>query len=126
MRLLTHNVLNNNSQKAKGNGYPLRLIRVTSIRVDPTTGDGVVVETVTSDNNNNNNNDNSKVEFVKGIIPTLHWPALLQVRYIYTHRRARGHIVCVHSLWLPSVDTHTNTLSFTLTLFSSSSSCIIL
>lgn len=124
MRLLTHNVLNNNSQKAKGNGYPLRLIRVTSIRVDPTTGDGVVVETVTSDNNNSN--DNSKVEFVKGIIPTLHWPALLQVRYIYTHRRARGHIVCVHSLWLPSVDTHTNTLSFTLTLFSSSSSCIIL
>ena len=124
MRLLTHNVLNNNSQKAKGNGYPLRLIRVTSIRVDPTTGDGVVVETVTSDNNNSN--DNSKVEFVKGIIPTLHWPALLQVQYFYTHRRARGHIVRVHSLWLPSVDTHTNTLSFTLTLFSSSSSCIIL
>ena len=72
MRLLTHNVLNNNSPKAKGNGYPLRLIRVTSIRVDPTgDGDGGVVTT---------DNDNSKVDFVKGIIPTLHWPALIQVR----------------------------------------------
>ena len=68
MRLLTHNVLNNHSPKAKGNGYPLRLVRVTSVRVDPTT-------TTTKEDD-----DNSKIEFVKGMIPTLHWPALVQVR----------------------------------------------
>jgi hypothetical protein len=67
MRLLTHNVLSNNSPKAKGNGYPLGLTQVTSVRVDPNNDD--------IDDNNNNN----KVEFVKGIIPTLHWPALVQV-----------------------------------------------
>ena len=81
MRLLTHNVLNNNSPSAKGNGYPLRLIQVTSIRVENT------INNVSDEGNQRTNHDEEndastegKIEFVKGIIPTLHWPALVQVR----------------------------------------------
>lgn len=74
MRLLTHNVLNNNSPNAKGNGYPLRLIQVTSVRIDPTSA----ASSSSSSDDSESGDDHSKVEFIKGIVPTLHWPALVQ------------------------------------------------
>jgi hypothetical protein len=79
MRLLTHNVLNNNSPSAKGNGYPLRLISVTSIRVDHTNSSTLEYDKNDAQNIHQDTNDGIQVEFVKGIIPTLHWPALVQV-----------------------------------------------
>jgi hypothetical protein len=76
MRLLTHNVLNNNSPNAKGNGYPLRLIQVTSVRIDPTSAAS------SSSDDADGGDEQSKVEFIKGIVPTLHWPALVQVSHL--------------------------------------------
>lgn len=70
MRLLTHNLLKNNAAAAKGNGYPLRIVSVDSIRVDdPAT-----------------ESDSMQVEFVKSLLPTLHWSGLVQVlarKYIF-------------------------------------------
>lgn len=58
MRLLTHNSL-----KFGREGFPLRISQVTRVRVDePTT------------------TDDTQVEFVKGLLPSLHWDALVQVR----------------------------------------------
>jgi hypothetical protein len=71
MRLLTHNVLKNNCADAKGNGYPLKLMNVTSVRVDNNTN--------TSSDDKNDDETNMKIEFIKGILPTLHWSALVQV-----------------------------------------------
>jgi hypothetical protein len=64
MRLLTHNALRNNSAEAKGRGYPLK-ITAAEIRVD---------------DNNQSLSEEKQVEFVKGVLPTLDWPALVQVR----------------------------------------------
>jgi hypothetical protein len=85
MRLLTHNVLKNNSADAKGNGYPLKLINVISVRVDNTSNQ---IDTATSTKADNNDDQDSngtimKIEFMKGILPTLHWSALVQVRIRY-------------------------------------------
>ena len=88
MRLLTHNLLKNHAADAKGNGYPLLLSSVTSIRVV-----GTETETTkTTTNNHNtmmmddtendqqsNDDDMMKVQFIKNILPTIHWSALLQV-----------------------------------------------
>jgi hypothetical protein len=63
MRLLTHNTLRNHSGDAKGRGFPLR-ITVAEVRVDEN------VAPV----------DDARVAFLQGIIPTLDWPALVQVR----------------------------------------------
>ena len=65
MRLLTHNTLRNNSSAAKGKGFPLR-ISVAEIRVDEVTA---VL-------------DESRILFLRGIIPTLDWSALVQVRHM--------------------------------------------
>jgi multifunctional methyltransferase subunit TRM112 len=75
MRLLTHNLLKNNAAAAKGNGYPLRIVYVDSIRVDdPTT-----------------ESDKPQVEFVKNLLPTLHWSGLVQVRALF-------HASCMESI----------------------------
>lgn len=61
MRLLTHNMLRNNSAEAKGKGFPLK-ITATEIRVDSDeSGD---VET--------------QVALIKGVLDTLDWPTLVQ------------------------------------------------
>ena len=64
MRLLTHNVLSHNSQQGKG--FPLR-IRSAQVRVDDSSNTSMDVE--------------QKVAFVKGLLPTLDWSALVMVRY---------------------------------------------
>jgi multifunctional methyltransferase subunit TRM112 len=61
MRLLTHNTLRNNSEAAKGKGFPLK-ITSTEIRVDEPTADS----------------DGSDVRFVKGILNILEWQTLVQ------------------------------------------------
>jgi len=63
MRLLTHNTLKNNSAEAKGNGFPLR-ITATEVKVEENTA----------------LSDERQIAFVKGVLPTLDWPALTQVR----------------------------------------------
>lgn len=61
MRLLTHNTLRNNSAAAKGKGFPLR-ITAAEVKVD----ESVALL------------DEQRIAFLKGIIPTLDWPALVQ------------------------------------------------
>jgi len=62
MRLLTHNTMRNNTLEAKGQGYPLKITAVeVQVLENP---DGV------SDRN---------VNFVKHILPTIQWKALVQV-----------------------------------------------
>jgi hypothetical protein len=65
MRLLTHNMLRNNSAAAEGKGFPLK-ITATEIRVD-------------EDAANDDDDDDRKVALVKGVLDTLDWPALVQV-----------------------------------------------
>lgn len=60
MRLLTHNSLKNNSAEAKGKGFPLR-ITVAQVRVEEEDGVG----------------ENTKISFIKGVLPNLDWPALV-------------------------------------------------
>jgi multifunctional methyltransferase subunit TRM112 len=60
MRLLTHNSLKNNSAAAKGKGFPLK-VTVAQIRVDEQ--DGI--------------DDDTKISFIKGVLPNLDWPALV-------------------------------------------------
>ena len=64
MRLLTHNTLKNNSAAAKGKGFPLR-ITSAEVRVD---------------DNNQSLDANQQIAFVKSVLPTLDWPALVKVR----------------------------------------------
>jgi hypothetical protein len=66
MRLLTHNTLQNNSSSAKGKGYPLR-ITATEIKVDDY--GGMISE--------------QQLDFVKGMLPTLNWEALVKVSPSY-------------------------------------------
>mmetsp|Transcript_11811 Transcript_11811/g.18136 ORF Transcript_11811/g.18136 Transcript_11811/m.18136 type:complete len:136 (-) Transcript_11811:258-665(-) len=62
MRLLTHNTLRNSSQKAKGEGFPLK-ITATEIRVEEAP---VLTE------------DEQQLSFVKGILGMLDWSALVK------------------------------------------------
>jgi multifunctional methyltransferase subunit TRM112 len=61
MRLLTHNTMRNNTQEAKGAGYPLR-IDATQIVVD---------------DNNDNVDSEQQIAFVKGVMGMLNWKALV-------------------------------------------------
>ena len=65
MRLLTHNTLRNNSAGAKGKGFPLR-ITAAEVKVDENAAPL----------------DEQRLAFLKGIIPTLDWPSLVQVRVV--------------------------------------------
>jgi multifunctional methyltransferase subunit TRM112 len=62
MRLLTHNTLRNNAAAAKGKGFPLKIV-AAEIKVDES---AVPM-------------DDQRKAFLQGIIPTLDWPALVQV-----------------------------------------------
>lgn len=64
MRLLTHNILKNNSAAAKGKGYPLRITAATEVRVD---------------DNNESLDADQQVAFVRSVLPTLDWSALVKV-----------------------------------------------
>jgi hypothetical protein len=63
MRLLTHNTMKNNSADAKGKGFPL-WITAAEVRVDDSS------EPITD----------GQIAFVKGVLPTLEWSALVKVR----------------------------------------------
>jgi hypothetical protein len=65
MRLLTHNTMKNNSADAKGKGFPL-WITAAEVRVDDSS------EPITE----------GQIAFVKGVLPTLEWSALVKVRTI--------------------------------------------
>lgn len=64
MRLLTHNMMRNNSAAAEGKGFPLK-ITATEIRVDQ--DDAADAQ--------------RQVALVKGVLDSLDWPALVQVQY---------------------------------------------
>lgn len=72
MRLLTHNTLKNNSAAAKGKGFPLR-ITSAEVRVD---------------DNNQSMYPDQQLSFVKSVLPTLDWPALVKVRSRDSRARA--------------------------------------
>lgn len=76
MRLLTHNSLQNNSLSAKGKGYPLK-ITVAQIRVD----DAIQQASIDTER---------KLSFVKGVIPTLDWSALVTVSHYQKITRSKG------------------------------------
>lgn len=61
MRLLTHNLIRNNTEAAGGNGYPLK-ITATEIRVDDASEE----------------DSDRQIAFVKGVLGVLDWPALVQ------------------------------------------------
>ena len=63
MRLLTHNTLTNNAADAKNKGFPLR-ISAKVIRVDESVGNEEV---------------DRQMMFIKGVLPSLQWDALVQV-----------------------------------------------
>ena len=63
MRLMTHNTLTNNSADAKGKGFPLR-ITASVVKVDENVAES----------------EERQISFVKGILPTLEWDALVHVR----------------------------------------------
>ena len=76
MRLLTHNVLSHNSNEGKG--FPLK-IKALQVRVV----DAAVVDGGSS---GSPQSKEQQMAFVKGILPTLNWPALVKVCH---------HCVCV-------------------------------
>ena len=61
MRLLTHNTLRNNSESAKGKGFPLK-ITATEIRVDEPSADA---------------DPAPQIQFCRGILGMLDWPSLV-------------------------------------------------
>lgn len=63
MRLLTHNTLRNNSNDAKGKGYPLE-INAVEIRVDDSSEVG--------------SDPDREEKFVKGVLGMLDWSVLIQ------------------------------------------------
>lgn len=63
MRLLTHNTMRNNSDEAKGKGFPLR-ITAAEVKVIDSPKTGAIEE--------------RDIDFVKRILPTLEWHALVQ------------------------------------------------
>ena len=65
MRLLTHNVLRNNTKAANGSNAPLR-ITATEVRVDePTT-------------NNDPDAQRREIDFAKNMLPALNWDTLIE------------------------------------------------
>jgi hypothetical protein len=66
MRLLTHNTLRNNSKDANGKGFPLRI---------------TAVEVNVLDNPETGAIGKREINFVKGVLPTLEWSALVQVSF---------------------------------------------
>jgi hypothetical protein len=73
MRLLTHNTLQNNAAAAKGKGFPLQL-SVGQVRVE---------------DSNPSLDTTRQLDFVKKILPTLDWQALVQVSTPTFSRRFR-------------------------------------
>lgn len=69
MRLLTHNTLRNNTKDAGSGGYPLRI---------------TPVEVKVVDNPEAVDVGDREVNFVKHVLPTLEWQALVQVGKITT------------------------------------------
>jgi hypothetical protein len=67
MRLLTHNTLRNNSHDAQGKGFPLKI----------TAAEVKVIEHPTK-----NSVDPKDLDFIKRILPTLEWSALVEVRLL--------------------------------------------
>ena len=64
MRLLTHNTLRNNSSDAKGKGFPLEISSAVDVQVIDNPKAGAVTD--------------RDIDFVKRLIPTLDWQALVQ------------------------------------------------
>jgi hypothetical protein len=69
MRLLTHNTLRNNAADAKGKGFPLQITTAGKIRVDD----------VPKLNGRDGTGDETHIRFVRNVLPTLDWVALVQV-----------------------------------------------
>lgn len=67
MRLLTHNTMRNNTKEADGKGYPLKITAVQVKVVDNPDAGAVGTR---------------ELEFVKHMLPTLDWSALVQVRAV--------------------------------------------
>mmetsp|Transcript_68806 Transcript_68806/g.139972 ORF Transcript_68806/g.139972 Transcript_68806/m.139972 type:complete len:136 (+) Transcript_68806:72-479(+) len=63
MRLLTHNTMRNNSNEAKGKGFPLKI---------------TPVEVKVIDNPDAGASGQRDIDFVKKMLPVLEWPALVQ------------------------------------------------
>ena len=63
MRLLSHNAMRNNTEAAKGKGWPLRITAV-EVRVDDATEIG--------------SDPVREIAFVKGVVGMLDWPTLVQ------------------------------------------------
>eukprot|EP00548_Thalassiothrix_antarctica_P008924 CAMPEP_0194133682 /NCGR_PEP_ID=MMETSP0152-20130528/3750_1 /TAXON_ID=1049557 /ORGANISM="Thalassiothrix antarctica, Strain L6-D1" /LENGTH=140 /DNA_ID=CAMNT_0038829027 /DNA_START=26 /DNA_END=448 /DNA_ORIENTATION=+ len=68
MRLLTHNTLRNNSNDAKGEGFPLG-ITATEVRVD---------EPYIMDDDHGKEEQQRNISFVKGLLNMLDWSALVK------------------------------------------------
>ena len=64
MRLLTHNTMRNNTAEAKGKGFPLEISSAVDVQVIDNPKAGAVTA--------------RDIDFVKRLIPTLDWPALVQ------------------------------------------------
>lgn len=64
MRLLTHNTTRNNTNDAKGKGFPLKITAVEVKVIDHPEAGAV---------------GDRELEFVQRMLPTLEWPALVQV-----------------------------------------------
>ena len=64
MRLLTHNTMRNNTKEADGKGYPLKI---------------TAVEVKVVDNPEAAADSDKEIAFVRHVLPTLEWRALVQV-----------------------------------------------
>ena len=65
MRLLTHNTMRNNTKEAGGEGFPLQITAV-EVKVVDNPDAGAVSD--------------KELEFIKHMLPSLDWPALVKVR----------------------------------------------
>mmetsp|Transcript_29541 Transcript_29541/g.45094 ORF Transcript_29541/g.45094 Transcript_29541/m.45094 type:complete len:137 (+) Transcript_29541:112-522(+) len=63
MRLLTHNTMRNNTEEAKGGGWPLKITAI-EVRVD--------------DANDVGSDPKNELSFIKGILGMLEWSTLVQ------------------------------------------------
>mmetsp|Transcript_9019 Transcript_9019/g.22796 ORF Transcript_9019/g.22796 Transcript_9019/m.22796 type:complete len:137 (+) Transcript_9019:137-547(+) len=64
MRLLTHNTMRNNTAEAKGKGFPLEISSAVDVQVIDNPKAGAVTD--------------RDIDFVKRLLPTLDWTALVQ------------------------------------------------
>ena len=73
MRLLTHNTMRNNSKDANGKGFPL-IITAVEVKVmdNKSSHDGQQQQPKLP-------TENREIAFVKHMLPTLEWSALVQV-----------------------------------------------